>query len=164
MEIKNIARCAFMTPDTKLITIDLAQIERNQAARREEMEKSAPPPSQADFRKEYNQLRQRLFDLQQNAKCFEIRTNEAAGKIRNLEERINEALKLKKAAVDAGNLRGERMYERQVLSLESEMLDLQEDFAKNKQWSVQSARALKAFDGHGRIAELKAILESPVVK
>lgn len=136
------------------------QIEQNQATRRAQEDKERVP-SQADFRKEYNQLRQRLFDLNQNAKCFEIRTNEAAGKIRNLEHRITEALKQKKAAADAGNLLGERNSEHAIQRLETELLDARQEFANNKRWSVQAARVLKAFDGHERIAELKAILDSP---
>lgn len=167
MEIKDVTRCSFMTPAPELITINLAEHEQHMSQLRAQREKDEPTPSTADFRKEYNQLRQQLFNLQQNAKAYEIRTNEAAGKIRLVEERINEALKLKKAASDAGNLRGERTYEHSVATLETELLDAQEEFHKNKHWSVQAARQLKDFNQHGRIAELKALLAgegSPVAK
>jgi hypothetical protein len=162
MEVKNIAHCVFMAPDPKLLTIDIAQIERNQAARRAEAEKNTPPPSKADLRKEYNQLRQRLFDCEQNAKAYEIRTNEAAGKVRLLEQRVNEAFKQKKAAAEAGNLRAEINYEHAIQTLESELLDAQDEFTKNKRYGLQAARALKEFNQHGRIAELKAHLEKPL--
>lgn len=163
MEIKNIARCAFMAvSDPSLLTIDFEQSDRRYKELVKQREKEAPQPTTADFRKEYNQLRQRLFDLQQNAKSFEIRTNEAAGKIRLLEQRINETLKLKKAAAEAGNLLGERTYERAVAKLETELLDVKEDFDKNRRWSSQAARALKEFNQHDRIEELKALLDEPL--
>lgn len=153
------------TPD--LFTIDSEKLTDFQKKLRAERDVSTPPPSQVDLRKEYNQLRQWLFGLQQNAKAFETRTNEAAGKIRLLEQRINEALKLKKAASDAGNLRGEWSYEHGAQLLESELLDAKEEFDKNRHWSAHAARALKEFNQHGRIAELKALFDGeglPVAK
>lgn len=160
----DVTKMTFFAPDPKLMTVDLNELterHREIVAKRDAAE---PPPSKADLHREYNQLRQRLFDLRQNAKTFEIRTNEAAGRIHLLEQRINETLKLKKAAAESGNLRGERTYEHQVASLESELLDVKDEYEKNKQWSIQSARALKSFDGHGRIAELNASLSLPVAK
>ncbi|MGE5052910.1 MAG: hypothetical protein ACM3WP_01995 [Acidobacteriota bacterium] len=136
---------------------DLSRIEQNQAQRRAQQEKDNPP-AKADLRKEYNQLRQKLFDLQQNAKCFEIRTNESAGKIRLIEERITDLIRLKKNAVAMGNLRGERTYEQSIERVEGELGNAQEEFTKNKHWSAQAARALKEFDGHGRIEELAVLL------
>ena len=162
MEIKDVTRCAFMAPDPKLMTVDIAKVEAFGAQVRAKRDAAAPPPGKDDLRKEYNQLRQRLFELNQNAKAYEIRTNEASGKVRLLEQRINEALKLKKAASDAGNLLGERTYERQVANLESELLDTKEEFEKNRRWSAQAARALKEFNQHDRIAELKALLDAPL--
>ena len=108
---------------------------------------------------EYNQLRQKLFDLKQNTKCFEVRTNEAAGKIRNIEQRINDVLKLKKGAAEMGNLRGERNYEQSIQRLETELGDAEQEFEKNKRWNGQVARALKEFDGHARIETLKLLLD-----
>ena len=112
-----------------------------------------------ELRKEYNQLRQKLFDLKQDVRCYEQRCNDAAGTIRLLEQRINDILKQKKAAAEASNFRGERSFEHQVALLEANLTDAQEDFNKNKAWSGQAARALKAFDGDARIVELKLILE-----
>src|SRR5579872_2351816 len=138
------------------------QVEETAKKFRAERDAAAPPPGKADCYKEYNQLRQKLFDLKQDAKCYEQRTNDAAGKIRLLEQRINDALKLKKAAAEASNFRGERTYEHQVALLETELADAKEEFEKNKAWSGQAARALKAFDGHARIAELKLLLDAPL--
>jgi hypothetical protein len=141
-----------------VMVVDFAQIETAQKERRATMEQLNPPHS--DHRKEYNQLKQKLFELKQDAKAYEIRTNEAAGQVRLVEQRINEALKLKKAAVADGNLRGERTYEHAIQSLEAELVDAQEQFEKNKRLNAQAARALKAFDGHARMAELKKQLEA----
>lgn len=146
----------------ELMEFDPEQFEQSMAKMRVKRDAEAPPKGKEDLRTEYNQLRQQLFNLQQNAKAYEIRTNEAAGKIRLIEQRINEALKQKKAAGDAGNLRGERTYEVAVQRLETELLDAQETFNKNKTWSGQAARALKDFNQHGRIAELKALLDAPL--
>lgn len=162
MEVNLVNTVAFAVRDPKLITIDFEDLAQRHKERLKAQEKDAPPPSKADFRKEYNQLRQQLFDLQQNAKAFEIRTNDAAGKIRLLEERINNIFKLKKEAIQEGNLKGERTYERAIANLETELLDAQEEFNKNKRWSTQAARALRTFDGAERIAELKAILDTPL--
>lgn len=117
-----------------------------------------------DLRKEYDALRQRLFNLKQDARCYEIRTNEAANKIRNIEQNIDNLLRLKAAANEAGNLRGVRMYEQSVERVERELTDAQEEFDKNKRWSGQAVRALKAFDGVARIEELKLLLEQPVIE
>jgi len=140
------------------------QIEQAQATRRAQQEKNAPPPDKKDLNKEYNRLRQQLFELTQNAKCFEQRRDDAAGKIRLLEQRIDEQIKLKKDAIANSNLRGERSYEHGIQLLENELADAKEEFENNKRWSVQSARTLKAFDGHGRIAELKPLLDAPEKK
>jgi hypothetical protein len=45
------------------------------------------------------------------------------------------------------------------------LLDAQEEFEKNKRYSGQAARALRAFDGVARIEELKGLLDGvPPVK
>jgi hypothetical protein len=100
-----------------------------------------------------------LFDLKQNAKCYEQRANDAAGNIRLIEQRINDAIKEKKTAAEVDNLRGERTYEQAIQRLEAELADAQEQFDKNKRWSGQAARALKSFDGHARIEELKLLVD-----
>jgi len=150
---------AQMEKDPSVLSFDLEQYEANAKKMRAKRDAAAPPPGKADLHKEYNQLRQKLFDLKQDAKCFEIRTNEAAGKIRLFEQRIDDALMLKKAAAEAGNLRAERSYEQNIQRLEVELVDAQDEFAKNKRWSGSAARALKAFDGQARIEELKLVLD-----
>ncbi len=155
---------AQMDKDPSVLTVtdgDITRIEQQQAKRRAQQDKENSP-TKADLRKEYNQLRQKLFDLKNDAKCYETRTNDAQGQIELIEQRINNALKLKKAAVAQGNLRGERTYEQAIERLEPELAGAKEEFNKNKHWSAQAAHALKAFDGHARIEELKAILDAPL--
>ena len=169
MSEHNYAGMAFkanLEKDPSLMTIDLEKIEAHQKQVRAQRDAAAPPTSKPELRKEYNALRQQLFNLQQNAKALETRTNESADKIHLLEQRLNEALKLKKEASEAGNLRGERTYERQAETLETELLDAQEEYGKNKIWNAQAARAVREFkfNQNERIAELKAILEAPATK
>lgn len=160
MEVKDITKTVlFRVTDPSLITINLAEHSQRMAQLRAERDAAEPPPGKVDLHKEYNQLRQKLFDLKQDTKCFEIRTNEAAGRIRIVEERINDVLKLKKGAAEMGNLRGERNYEQSIQRLETELGDAEQEFEKNKRWSGQAARALKEFDGHARIEELKLLLD-----
>jgi hypothetical protein len=154
----------FAVTDPTVLTVDFNKVEEAAKKARATRDAAAPPPDKKDLHKEYNRLRQQLFDLKQNAKCFEVRANDAAGNIKLFEQRIDDLLKLKKAAIDAGNLRGERFYEHGIQQLEIELVDAKEDYAKNQRWSAQAARTLKAFDGHGRIAELKALLDAPEKK
>ena len=154
----------FAVTDPTVLTVDFNKVEEAAKKMRAKRDAAAPPPGKEDLHKEYNQLRQQFFNLRQNAKCFEVRTLDAAAKVRLLEVRINETLKLKKDAAEAGNLRGEYTYEHQVQMLDAELVDAQEDFENNKRWSGQAGRALKAFDGHGRLAELKALLDTQEAK
>ena len=96
-------------PQDFIITDEtVRQIEATAKKMRAERDAAIPPPGKADLRKEYNQLRQKLFDLTQDANTYEQRAMDAAGNIRLLEQRFNEALKLKMAAAGEGNFRGER--------------------------------------------------------
>jgi chromosome segregation ATPase len=152
---------AQLEKDPSVLTVtdaDIKRIEQNVAQLRAQRDKESKP-GKADLQKEYNQLRQTLFNLKQDAKCYEQRCNDAAGKVRILEQRITDLIKLKKDAAAENNLRGERTHEQGIQRLEAELLDAQEEFEKNKRYSGQAARALKAFDGHARIEELKCVLD-----
>jgi hypothetical protein len=153
------ARRVMLEKDPHIFDIDFAKHEQTMKELRAKRAAATPPPGKADLHKEYNQLRQTLFNLKQDAKCYEQRTNDAAGKVRILEQRISDLIKLKKDAAAENNLRGERTYEKGIQGVESELLDAQEEFEKNKRYSGQAARALKAFDGHARIEELKCVLD-----
>lgn len=158
----DVTKMSFFAADPKLMTVDFDDLTRKHKQRIADREQHTPPPGKEDLHKEYNQLRQTLFNLKQDAKCFEIRTNDAAGNVRLVEQRISDALKLKKAASAEGNLRGERSAEQAIQRLETELVNAQEAFTKNRNWNTQAARALKAFDGHARIEELRLALDAPL--
>lgn len=162
MEVKNYAHCAFMAPDPKLITIDLSEVTKRVNAHNRAMEKLNPPKPEP-VRVEYNRLRQRFFDLQQQAKGTEINCNEKAGVVHLLEQRINDLLRQKKTAIDQGNLGQERACEHKIQLLETELVTAKEDFTIAKHRSSKAARALREFDGDERIAELKKQLDGTVL-
>ena len=164
MEVKNVATTVlFAVTDPKLITVDFNKIEAFQQQTREAREK-ANPPKPEPMRVEYNRLRQQLYGLQQQAKNAEVYRNNKADVVKGLEYRINDLLRHKKQAIVEGHLGQERVCEHQLQRLETELVDAKEEFNKAEHWNAQAARALKAFDGHGRIAELKLLLDSPVAK
>ena len=127
---------------------------------------AANPPKPEPARAEYNRLRQQLFDAQRWAKDAEIYCNDQAGNVRLLEQRINDLLKKKKQAIAEGKLGDERICEHQLQLMETELIDAKQEFHRATRQSAQAARALKAFDDHERIAELKKQLDEslPYVK
>lgn len=150
----------FAVTDPKLITVDFARIDKAQIERRATMEKLNPPvPDSAQV--ELNKLRNQLFNLQQRVKDTETYANNIAGTVDLLEQRLVKVLREKKEANEAGNLLRERHCEQTAKQLESEVADAKKEHARAKRESANATRALKAFDGHARIAELKAQLETP---
>ncbi len=132
---------------------DVERITQNAVKRCAEMDRLNP--RREIPRKEYNQLRETLYNLQQNAKNTEIFYNTCADKVRAFEQRINDLLTRKKAAILANELGNERSLENQVQLIETELIDAKEEFAWSARRSTEAARALKAFDQHERIAELQ---------
>lgn len=153
-ESQNFLNLVLSTADQKHLTIDYAAVDAQMAARRAAME-IANPPAKIAPKVEHNRLVSQLFDLKQNCKCFEIRVNEFAGQVHQLEGRITDELKEKKKCVADGNLRGERFYEHRVELLEDELADAKLRLQGARSNNTASIRALKAFDGHERIAELR---------
>jgi len=106
--------------DDPLITVNLTEIEQNQAKRRAAMDKAnTPAPKPACV--ELNRLRSELFNLQQHATDCGIRVEQQQGNVDLLETQITEALRTKKQHEEAGNLFAARNYEHQVLRLENEL-------------------------------------------
>jgi hypothetical protein len=139
-----------------LMTVNLADVEQAQAKRRAVADKlNTKDP---DLRKEYNELRARLYGLTQDAKNAEIYCLTRAGEVKNLEQQINNLLVKKKVASAEGNLRYERLLENAVVTLETELLDRKIEFNRAKTQSTNAARGLKAFDSYQRIADLKKSL------
>lgn len=131
-----------------------AEVERQAAEQR--AKQPAPVRTTTDLRVEYNSLRRKLFELQQNARSLETKTNELAGKVHNLEQRLSEVLTKKKAFAKDNNLLGERHQEHTAKALEVEIEDAVKEFEQHKRWSASAFRELRNFDGHARLAELKA--------
>ncbi len=143
-------------PEAFTITdADITRNEQAQAKRRAEMEK-INPPKPVPARQEYNRLRQELFSLKQSAQGCETRVNNIAGEVHLLEERITGLIKKKKATE---NPLAERTCEHQIQLLETDLLDAQERLIKAKRDNTLTVKALKNFDQHERIAELKKQLD-----
>lgn len=162
MQVKDVTTCVFMKPPAELMTVDfehLSAMHKATVAQRETLNPPEPEPTRA----EYNRLRQQFYDLRQQAKNAEVHCNNKADEVKGLEERINDLLRKKKHAVAEGHLGQERLCEHQLQQLEKELVDVKDEFSKAKHWSTQAARALKAFEGHERIAVLKAELETPKI-
>ncbi len=143
--------------DPKLMVIDIAAHEQRMTEHRAARDKAQPPKPQP-ARVEYNQLRQQLYDLQQHAKHTEDYCNTQVAEVKLLERRIDDVLKLKKSAVEEGNLRGERNYENQIQMLETTLFDAKKELTRATVQSGRAGRGLKAFAGRQRIEELKAEL------
>jgi hypothetical protein len=105
-----------------------------------------------ELHKEYNRLRQDLFNFQEWAKHSEIYCNDKAGEVKLLETRVTDLIKQKKAAT---NPILERRLEQALVTLETELADVKSEFKRAKTQSTNAARALKGFNGHEAIAALK---------
>ncbi len=157
MEIKDATRCVFMAPDPSLMTVDFAQVEQKAAENRKARDLANPnfggpiPPAQV----EYDGLLHRLFNLTESAKNTEIYANNIAGNVKQLEDQLDAAIKQKKRYAEAGNERATRNGEHHIQRLERELADQEKDLKRAKNNGANAARALKAFDGHPRLKELK---------
>jgi hypothetical protein len=163
MEVKNIARCAFMAPDPQLMTVDFENINKHQKEHREFLDKAnAAKAEPGSKQEELQKLRRQLFGLKQAVESTEVFENNKAGEVQLLEHRLNEALTKKKAAAHSGNLLAERRQEHNIQLLESELAEAKKEYNFAKQRSVHATRALRNFDGAARIVELQALLEKPL--
>jgi predicted nucleic acid-binding Zn-ribbon protein len=159
MSQENYAAMAFranLERDPDLMTFNVEQIEQKQnevrAARA-----AANPPKLEPAREEYNRLNSQLFALKQNAHAMEVRVNNGAGNVREFENRITKALKLKKQHEDAGNLIGARSYEHQIQGFETELADAREQLVKDQRWNSGAARQLRTWQTENgpRLKELQ---------
>ena len=154
MEVKDITKTAlFAVTDPKLITVDFAAIEANQKKVREARDK-ANPPKPEPLQVEFNRLRRDLYNLESRAKNSEIHTNNLAGNVRLLEQRINEARKEKEKAAASGNALAESNYSAAIVRLTSECVDVTNDFNRARKAGAQAANDLKNWPFHDRLKEL----------
>jgi predicted RNase H-like nuclease (RuvC/YqgF family) len=144
----------FANTDPELITVDFVQHEATAKAAREARDLANPPkPEPAQV--EYDGLLHRLFNLTEAAQNTEIYANNIAGNVKQLENQLDAAIKQKKRYAEAGNERAARNGEHHIQRLERELADQEKDLKRAKNNSANAARALKAFDGHPRLKELK---------
>ena len=115
----------------------------------------ANPPKPLPAQVEYNRLLHRLYNLTEDAKNTDIYANNQAGNVKGIEERLDNQLKKKKTAAANGNLRGERYLEYGIGQLETELFEAKKELKRATNNSAFAARALKEFDGHPRLKELK---------
>jgi hypothetical protein len=157
MELKDVTRCAFMTPDPKLITIDLAAHEKRMTQMRAERDAANPPRSEGPA-EELRKLRRELFNLEQCAMNTEINTNNKAGEVKLLEHQLTEAINKKKVAVASGNALAERYGEQSIARLENEKLEAEKQFNRVHRVSAEAAKALMGWPHRERIEELQKIV------
>jgi hypothetical protein len=152
----DVTKMVFFAAPAALMTVNLEDINKAQAARRatsDKLNEKAP-----EVRKEYNELRSRLYQLTAFAKDAEIYCNTQADLVKHLEQQITVQLLTKKKAEADGNLRFERTLEHGIIQWESELLDAKLEFQRAKTQSSRAGAALKAFDGYAEIKRLKAQL------
>jgi hypothetical protein len=113
---------------------------------------------------EYDQLQRRLFKLRQAAEGAKIHLDNVAGAVRLLEQYVEKKAKQKKAANRAGNNGAENTYGNQLAHLESELEDAKKNLKSATIEHDRAAAAVASFDGHERIAELKALIEVQTTK
>jgi hypothetical protein len=159
MEVKDVTRCAFMAPDPKLLTIDLAAHEQRMTEHRAEMAKLNPPKPEGPA-KELARLRRELFVLEQRAKNTETYCNNKAGEVRLLEEQLTDAINRKKMAVAAGNAIAERNHEHSITRLEGEKAGVEKEFHRARRVSADTAHTLKEWQtvNDARLVELQKIV------
>ena len=162
MEIKDVTRCAFMAPDPELMTVDFSQI--NKVAKEQREKRDAANPAFAGVHPdktplmELQRLRRELFGLDQGAKNTEIYTNNIAGTVKQLEERIAHTITQKKTAVASGNERSARNYEHAITQAERELAETGKEFQRARGVSAEAARLLKEWPHRERIKELETSL------
>lgn len=162
MEIKDVTRCAFMSPDPELMTVDFSQI--NKVAKEQREKRDATNPAFAGVHpdktpsQELQRLRRELFGLDQGAKNTEVFTNNVAGNVKLLESNLAHALKQKTIAVTSGNDRSARNFEHTITRLESELLDAEKEFHRARKVSAEAARLLQEWPHRARLTELEKIV------
>lgn len=110
-------------------------------------------------RNELNRLLNDHFNLKQWVRGCEVRVNESANKIRNIEQRIN-SLIVEKQKIESPL--GQRGCEHRIVLLEGELAEEKEKYEALRKENLQAVRQLKAFDV-ARLEVLKAELDAPKV-
>lgn len=109
-----------------------------------------------ELQREYNALRTKLFELQQECRGCENHVNEAAGKIVNLEKRINILKGLLALAVSP---QGEKSYKHQIRLAEEELAEAKDAHHLACRYNRKAVKQLREFD-QSKITELRKQIEA----
>jgi hypothetical protein len=119
------------------------------------------PPKPANPYEEFRQLRGTLRQLEQNVNNTAIYATSIAGNVALIEKNIQNAAFNQQHAFKSGNERAEINCKNAVTRLkDDELAEAQKELKRAKTQMERAAKALAAFDQHGRIAELQAHFES----
>jgi hypothetical protein len=110
-------------------------------------------------RKEYNRLLNDHFNLKQWVRSCEIRVNESAGQIHNLEQRLTSLL-IEKKAIESP--KGQRTIENAIVRLEGEIAEEKSNYNSLRTENNRAVKQLKSFDV-ARLEELKTELDTPKI-
>lgn len=110
-------------------------------------------------RQELNRLLNEHFNLKQWVRGCEVRVNESAEQIRNLEHRINTQIAEKEKTESP---LGKRNLEHGIVLLEGELAEEKNKYETLRRENLSAVKQLKAFDV-SRIDALKAELEPKVI-
>ena len=113
------------------------------------------PPKPQNPYEEYRQLRGRLYQLEQAVEHSTTYFTNIEGNVALLQQNLQHTERSKNQALNVGNVRSERNTDHTIARLKEELFDVQKDFRRAKNNKERAAEALKAFDQHERIAELK---------
>ncbi|HKV79751.1 MAG TPA: hypothetical protein VJP02_16495 [Candidatus Sulfotelmatobacter sp.] len=153
----DITKCVFMRPDPSLITIDLAKHEQTAKEMRAARDAANPPRSEGPA-EELRKLRRDFFNLESRAKNTEIYCNNKAGEVKLLEQRLTDAIKEKRKAVEAGNDLAARNHEHAITRHEDEKAVAEKEFNRAQRVAAQAANELKHWPHGERVAELEKSL------
>lgn len=156
--ISNFTNLVLKTAEKDTLTIDTAELEKQNTERRVEMEKLNPKEIETEA-KELARLRKQLFSLKEAAKGYETQVNNTAGTVRLLEERLHATLKNKLDCETSGNMLGARNYDHAAQTLENQLLDTRLQLTRLQRDSAASARQLREWQREfgSRLAELQKI-------
>ena len=132
-----------------LLTLDHSQI--NDAAQRVRINNALNDAKREDAKdentleREYNAFRLELFNIEQALKGSETRINEAAAKVRHLQDRIKKLKELKERAIAARNPREEGGCKHQIGLVEGELLEALDELAMHRRDNKNNVKALHLF-------------------
>jgi chromosome segregation ATPase len=111
-----------------------------------------------ELQTEYNKLRNRLFQLQQECRGCENHINEAAGKIKNAEKQLNTLKVMLSVATELNNPLQEKAVKHRIAQVEGELADAQDAWHLATRYNKKAVKQLREFD-KSRIDDLRKQIE-----